>query len=90
MTLNKTRKRTGRTEARLVKPRMKYKEVQVQAIEPLKFWDDWKDKKRDGLRSKLPKDQLYHHCKGCLMSKEEVKKHNARIKKLIKIRKGRK
>ena len=86
MVSNKERKRTGRTQARLVKPaKMKYKEAVQEAIEPTKFWDDWKDKKRDGFRNQLPKDQLYHHRLGCLKDQEEVKEHNKRIfKQLIR------
>ena len=90
MVNNKTRKRTGRVEARLIKPtKMKYKEVLREGIEPVKYWDDWKDKKRDGMRSILPKDQKYHDKVHCFKSKEEIIKHNEKIDKLNLIRRRR-
>ena len=91
MVRSKKLKRTGRVEARIVKPtKMKYKEIQQEAIEPLKYWDDWKDKKRDGFRNILPKDQLYHNKLGCMKDKEEVKLHNKKITQLNLIRKRKK
>lgn len=87
---NKKRKQTGRVEARLIFPKMKWKEVRELGIEPRKYWDDWMDKRRDGFRSQLAKDQLYHRWRGCCKTKEEIIIHNKRILKLIKRRRAKK
>ena len=48
----KDRRHSGRSEARYVNPKIKYKEAHAQAIDPLEYWDDWKDY-RDSFREKV-------------------------------------
>jgi len=84
----KDRKRKGHAEARYVNPKMKYKDAHAQAIDPLKFWDDWQDR-RDGMRHNTNPDQLYHEWRGCCNNKEYVYDQNHKIIKQIRIRKAR-
>ena len=87
----KDRKRKGHVEARLVKPQMKWAKAKAEAIEPIKFWDDWQDH-RDGMRHNTMTDQLYHkwRCCGCRWKEENLYDQNHKIIKQIKIRKARK
>jgi len=85
----KDRKRKGRVEAQIIHPQMKWDEAKVEAINPEKFWDDWRDH-RDGMRHNTSTDQLYHKWKGCCKENEDVYAQNHKIIKQIKIRKARK
>lgn len=53
---HKDRKVKGHVEARLIDPRMKWKDVREEVIEPEKFWDDWQDR-RDGMRNWMTIEQ---------------------------------
>jgi hypothetical protein len=72
----RSRKRSGRVIARIIKPAMKWEDVYSgweYNLEPKSFWDDWRDKKRDGFRDK----------KGLAWKIRDKKKVLKRLSKLV-------
>lgn len=66
---HKDLKRSGHVVGRIIHPNMKWKEIYQEGLEPQEYWDDWKDKKRDGLRFTYKDATRFKKVKGYVFSK---------------------
>jgi len=41
----KDKRRKGRVRGKIIKPKMKWKDVYIEALEPQEYWDEWKSRK---------------------------------------------
>lgn len=87
MRSKKQRRHSGRVTPDITLS-MKYCKIHDSAFEPQIFWDDWTDY-RDGMRYSRDKTKLRSKI-SWWAAREDVKRYNAKNKKLLKRRVARK